>query len=68
MSIWLWKKICVYFETLEPSHPAPLFIRRVQRLMNMDFYDIMKDISPESIANLEVLIGKPDEETGTSDD
>ncbi|KPN70636.1 type VI secretion system protein TssA [Neisseria sp. 83E34] len=60
------EKICVYFETLEPSHPAPLFIRRVQRLMNMDFYDIMKDISPESIANLEVLIGKPEEEAGTS--
>lgn len=61
------EKICVYFETLEPSHPAPLFIRRVQRLMNMDFYDIMKDISPESIGNLEVLIGKP-EESGTSDE
>lgn len=61
------EKICVYFETLEPSHPAPLFIRRVQRLMNMDFYDIMKDISPESINNLEVLIGKPSDETGTSD-
>ncbi|QEY26144.1 type VI secretion system protein TssA [Neisseria zalophi] len=62
------EKICVYFETFEPSHPAPLFIRRVQRLMNMDFYDIMKDISPESINNLEVLIGKPDEEAGTSQD
>jgi type VI secretion system protein ImpA len=62
------EKICVYFETLEPSHPAPLFIRRVQRLMNMDFYDIMKDISPESIANLEVLIGKSEQETGTSDE
>lgn len=62
------EKICIYFETLEPSHPAPLFIRRVQRQMNMNFYDIMKDISPESIANLEVLIGKPDEETGTSNE
>lgn len=36
--------------------------------MNMNFYDIMKDISPESIANLEVLIGKQDEETGTSNE
>ena len=36
--------------------------------MNMDFYDIMKDISPESIANLEVLIGKSEQETGTSDE
>lgn len=60
------EKICIYFETLEPSHPAPLFIRRVQRQMNMNFYDIMKDISPESIANLEVLIGKPDEDTANS--
>ena len=34
--------------------------------MNMNFYDIMKDISPESIANLEVLIGKPDEDTVNS--
>jgi type VI secretion-associated protein, impA family len=34
--------------------------------MNMNFYDIMKDISPESIANLEVLIGKPDEDTANS--
>lgn len=61
------EKICVYFENFEPSHPAPLFIRRVQRLMNMDFYDIMKDISPESISNLEVLIGKPEDE-GTSNE
>ncbi len=35
--------------------------------MNMDFYDIMKDISPESISNLEVLIGKPEDE-GTSNE
>jgi type VI secretion-associated protein, impA family len=34
--------------------------------MNMNFYDIMKDISPESIVNLEVLIGKPDEDTANS--
>ena len=61
------EKICVYFENFEPSHPAPLFIRRVQRLMNMDFYDIMKDISPESISNLEVLIGKSEDE-GTSNE
>lgn len=52
------EKICVYFEQFEPSHPAPLLIRRIQRLMNMDFYDIMRDISPDSLGNLEVLIGK----------
>lgn len=55
------EKICVYFENFEPSHPAPLFIRRVQKFMNMNFYDIMMDISPNSISNLEMLIGKPKE-------
>ncbi|WP_434779542.1 type VI secretion system protein TssA [Neisseria sp. Ec49-e6-T10] len=50
-------KVCAYFETYEPSHPAPLFINRIQRLMNLNFYDIMKDISPESMNQLEVLIG-----------
>ncbi|MDO4433994.1 MAG: type VI secretion system protein TssA [Alysiella sp.] len=56
------EKICVYFENFEPSHPAPLLIRRVQKFMNMNFYDIMMDISPESIPNLEVLIGKSERE------
>jgi type VI secretion system protein ImpA len=55
------EKICIYFENYEPSHPAPLFIRRVQRLMNMDFYEIMQDINPESLTHLEVLIGKANE-------
>lgn len=52
------EKVCLYFEEFEPSHPGPLFIRRIQRLMNMNFYDIMKDISPTSLDNLEVLIGR----------
>ena len=56
------EKICVYFDNFEPSHPAPLLIRRVQKFMNMNFYDIMMDISPDSIQHLEVLIGKPTQE------
>lgn len=52
------EKVCLYFEEYEPSHPAPLFIRRIQRLMNMDFYDIIKDINPDGLDALEVLIGK----------
>ena len=61
------EKICIYFENYEPSHPAPLFIRRVQRLMNMDFYEIMQDINPESLSHLEVLIGKAIEIESISD-
>lgn len=51
------EKVCLYFEEFEPSHPAPLFIRRIQRLMNMDFYDIIKDMTPNSLDTLDILIG-----------
>lgn len=55
----LLEKIYMYFERYEPSHPAPLFIRRIQRLMNYNFYEIMKDISPDSLDRLEMLVGQP---------
>lgn len=55
----LLEKIYLYFEKHEPSHPAPLFIRRIQRLMNLNFYEIMKDISPDSLNHLETLVGQP---------
>lgn len=54
------EKVCLYFEEFEPSHPAPLFIRRIQRLMNMDFYDIIKDMTPNSLDTLDILIGPRD--------
>lgn len=62
------EKICLYFEEYEPSHPAPLFIRRIQKLMNMDFYEIMKNINPDGLEKLEVLIGKRDEENSEYND
>lgn len=54
------EKVYRYFEEFEPSHPAPLFIRRIQRLMNMDFYDIIKDMTPNSLDTLDILIGPRD--------
>ena len=55
----LLEKIFIYFEKHEPSHPAPLFIRRIQKLLNLNFYEIMKDISPDSLDRLETLVGQP---------
>lgn len=57
----LLEKIYLYFEKNEPSHPAPLFIRRIQRLMTYNFYEIMKDISPDSMDKLINLVGQPTE-------
>jgi type VI secretion system protein ImpA len=49
--------VCSYLEKHEPSNPAPLFIRRAQRLMTKNFVEIVKDLIPDSLANLERLAG-----------
>jgi type VI secretion system protein ImpA len=52
--------VCRYLERHEPSNPAPLFIRRAQRLMTKNFVEIVKDLLPDSLANLERLTGESD--------
>lgn len=51
-------KMCRYFEDHERSHPAPLLLRRVQRLLTLDFYEIVRDIAPESLQQVELLSGR----------
>jgi len=50
--------VCKYLEHHEPSNPAPLFIRRAQRLMTKNFVEIVKDLMPDSLSNLEKLAGE----------
>ncbi|MDR2032595.1 MAG: type VI secretion system protein TssA [Azoarcus sp.] len=47
-----------YFENNEPSHPAPLLIRRVERLAGMDFLSLVKDLTPGGLQQLQVLAGE----------
>lgn len=54
-------KMCRYFEQHEPSHPAPLLLRRAQRLLALDFYDIIRDLAPESLPKLDLLSGERSE-------
>lgn len=46
-----------YFEEHEPSHPAPLLIRRIERLADLDFVEIMAELAPEGMAQLKQLAG-----------
>jgi type VI secretion system protein ImpA len=50
-------RVCEYLERHEPTNPAPLFIRRAQRLMAMNFVDIIRDMVPDSMAQVETLTG-----------
>ncbi len=51
-------KICHYLERHEPSHPAPILLRRAQRLMQLGFYDIVRDLAPDSLGQIDLLIGR----------
>lgn len=50
-------RVCEYLDRHEPSNPASLFARRAQRMLNMQFLDIMRELSPDSISHLEMLTG-----------
>jgi type VI secretion system protein ImpA len=51
------ESVCRFIEQAEPSNPAPLFIRRAQRLMSRSFMEIIQDLAPESLAQIEKLAG-----------
>lgn len=49
--------VCEWIERQEPSNPAPLLIRRAQRLMSKSFIDLVRDLAPEGLTQLERLVG-----------
>ena len=49
--------VCRFLERTEPSNPAPLFIRRAQRLIKKSFLEIVRDLMPDSLSQLEKLAG-----------
>lgn len=55
-------KIVAYFERNEPTNPAPLLLKRAKRLMNMSFVDIIKDMVPDSMSQIETIAGLGREE------
>ena len=49
--------VCRFIEQSEPSNPAPLLIRRAQRLMGRNFIDIIEELAPESLGQIQKLGG-----------
>ncbi|CCG88437.1 type VI secretion system protein TssA [Erwinia piriflorinigrans] len=54
------EKVKQYFSQHEPSHPAPLMIERVQRMIELDFMDIIRDLAPDGVHQLETIFGRRD--------
>jgi type VI secretion system protein ImpA len=51
------ERVCEWIERNEPSSPAPLLIRRAQRLMSKNFLDIIGDLLPDGLSQVQNLAG-----------
>lgn len=55
------QRVCEWIELNEPTNPAPLLIRRAERLMNKSFMDIIRDLVPDGIDQVERIAGPSDQ-------
>lgn len=56
-AIRLLERVCEFMERTEPSNPAPLLIRRAQRLVSKNFIEIMEDLAPDSLGAIKGIAG-----------
>ena len=55
------ERICEFYTRTEPSSPVPLLLKRAQRMAGMNFLEIINDLTPESISQVNLVVGiKPD--------
>ncbi|WP_053115916.1 ImpA family type VI secretion system protein [Winslowiella iniecta] len=57
-AILMLDRIIDYFKTYEPSHPAPIFIKRSQKMIGMEFENIVEELMPDAMSSLKQFIGK----------
>ena len=49
--------ICDYYKKNEPSSPIPLLLERVNRLVGKNFMEVMYDLAPNGVEQVEFLSG-----------
>ncbi len=51
------EKSCEFFSRNEPSSPVPILLKRAQKLISMDFLDIVRDLAPGGVQEVEKIRG-----------
>ncbi len=59
--------ICEYYKKHEPSSPVPILLQRVIRLIGKDFMEIMKDMAPNGVEQIEFLRGTSEDSKSASE-
>jgi type VI secretion system protein ImpA len=49
--------ITAYYRDYEPSSPVPIILSRARRLVNADFMEILKDLAPSGVDNVNMIGG-----------
>jgi len=52
--------ICDYYSRCEPSSPVPLLLKRARRLATGNFVDILRDLAPDALPQIEKVCGIAD--------
>ncbi len=50
-------RICDYYNRYEPSSPLPLLLRRAKRLATKSFLEIVQDLTPDAMPQIQKLSG-----------
>ena len=51
-------EICEYYAKHEPSSPVPLLLLRAQRLVGKSFEEIIQDLAPAGLGELQLIAGR----------
>jgi type VI secretion system protein ImpA len=52
------ERILAYYAKHEPSSPVPLLVERCKRLVTMGFLDIIRELAPDGVRQIEALSGQ----------
>ncbi|HJQ80369.1 MAG TPA: type VI secretion system protein TssA [Lacipirellulaceae bacterium] len=58
------EKICQYYARHEPSSPLPLLLTRAKRLASKSFLEIVQDLTPDAMAQIQALAGTDNDGSG----
>jgi type VI secretion system protein ImpA len=58
--------IAAYYQKFEPSSPVPLLLARAKKLARMSFVDIMKNMAPDAMSQIDLISGPSETDEGSS--
>lgn len=57
--------VCAYLERAEPTNPAQLLLRRARRLVNKNFLELVRELAPNSLGDVERIMGMSADEVAS---